>query len=200
MQSNILKLMILTSFDFLDGQKIAKKLSVQISKETKKIKVLIPDYNTCRTIQGEAMISLQEALDPVALSQTMYSESLHPSKSRQEITDAYLMIKRTTEEISMLRNDIFHTIKYYDDLKNAVEKALLPLSVEQDCFSRGAVSLLKSKKEQIQRMKEELDRMNSSFQAIHGSENFDISSISSFQLDQDLDSDTEYVSDTDEDF
>ena len=73
MQSNILKLMMLTSFDFLDGQKIAKKLSVQISKETKKIKVLIPDYNTCRTIQGEAMISLQEALDPVALSQTMYS-------------------------------------------------------------------------------------------------------------------------------
>ena len=97
MQSNILKLMILTSFDFLDGQKIAKKLSVQISKETKKIKVLIPDYNTCRTIQGEAMISLQEALDPVALSQTIYSESLRPSKSRQEITDAYLMIKRTTD-------------------------------------------------------------------------------------------------------
>ena len=107
---------------------MARKLlknSVQISKETKKIKVFIPDYNTCRTIQGEAMISLQEALDPVALSQTMYSESLRPSKSRQEIIDAYLMIKRTTEKISMLRNDIFNTMKYYDDLKNAVEKALL---------------------------------------------------------------------------
>ena len=30
------------------------------------------------------------------------------------------MIKRATEEISMLRNDIFHTMKYYDDVQNAV--------------------------------------------------------------------------------
>ena len=68
---------------FVICQIIAKKHSVQISKETKKIKVFILRAGT---IQCEAMISLQEALNPVALSQTIYSESLCPSKSRQEIT------------------------------------------------------------------------------------------------------------------
>ena len=174
--------------NLLDGQKIAKKLSVQISKETKKIKVLIPEYNTCQTIEGEAPVSLQEALDPETLSKAMYSK-LYPSESRQEIIDAYLMIKRTTEEVSMLHADISNTLKYYGHMSAAVEKALSKFSL-QDCFSRGAVSLLKSRKGEIDKMKEDLDRTNTLFQAMNELN----------QQNQYLDSDTEYESDTDEEF
>ena len=43
-------------FCFVDGQKIAKKLCEQISKEKRRIKLLMPDYNVCQTIHGQATI------------------------------------------------------------------------------------------------------------------------------------------------
>ena len=74
-------------------------------------------------------------------------------------------------------------------MSTAVEKALLNVSL-QDCFSRGAVTLLKSRKGEIDEMKEDLDRTNTLFQAMNELN----------QLNQYLESDTEYESDTDEKF
>lgn len=48
----------------IDGQNIAKKLAVQILRETKKVKSLLPEYNACQVVIGEEnAIHMKEALD-----------------------------------------------------------------------------------------------------------------------------------------
>ncbi len=51
---------------FLDGQKIAEKVSSQISKETKLIRSMVEDYNAC-SIEGDSQpaIMAEEVLNPI---------------------------------------------------------------------------------------------------------------------------------------
>ena len=46
------------------GQKIAKILCTQISKETRRIKSLLEECNACQVIDGAGEMSLTDALDP----------------------------------------------------------------------------------------------------------------------------------------
>jgi len=69
----------------VDGQKIAKKLSVQISKETKKIKSLLPEYNACQVVIGgdsAPLLLLEEALDPSLLAAVLKPNSSLPFDSK----------------------------------------------------------------------------------------------------------------------
>ena len=72
----------------VDGQKIAKKLSVQISKETKKIKSLLPEYNACQVVIGgdsAPLLLLEEALDPSLLAAVLKPNSSLPFDSKREL-------------------------------------------------------------------------------------------------------------------
>jgi len=69
----------------VDGQKIAKKLSVQISKETKKIESLLPEYNACQVVIGgdsAPLLLLEEALDPSLLAAVLKPNSSLPFDSK----------------------------------------------------------------------------------------------------------------------
>ena len=73
----------------IDGQKIAKKLSTQITKESQKIKKLLPEYNVCRSTTGESTITLEEVLHLAKLLQWLPSSlPSQSSQSRREIMDA----------------------------------------------------------------------------------------------------------------
>jgi len=110
----------------VDGQKIAKKLSVQISKETKKIKSLLPEYNACQVVIGgdSAPLLLLEALDPSLLAAVLKPNSSLPFVSKRKLIDAYIMMKRSSEEISMLDTEMENTTQYYLDRKNTLQKLI----------------------------------------------------------------------------
>ena len=60
-----------------DGQKIAKKLSLQISKETKKIKELLPEFNACHVVVSKhEPLQLQEVLDSSKLTTIVHPHRL----------------------------------------------------------------------------------------------------------------------------
>jgi len=77
----------------VDGQKIAKKLSVQISKETKKIKSLLPEYNACQVVIGGD--SAPSLLLEEALAAVLKPNSSLPFDSKRELIDAYIPLKRS---------------------------------------------------------------------------------------------------------
>ena len=52
-----------------DGQKVAKKLSSQITNETKGIKALLPEYNACLPASGVMeSVNMKQALNPTGLA------------------------------------------------------------------------------------------------------------------------------------
>ena len=104
-------------YSYLGGQKIAKRLSGQILKETKKIKALLLDYNIC---PFEVEISTEETFDPSVLSSKL--ESTLRSRSsvvKQDIIQASLLIQRSEEEIAMLQNEIENTLTFYHQIIEA---------------------------------------------------------------------------------
>ena len=51
----------------IDGQKIAKKLSQQLSKETNAIKILLQEHNACSNESCDEM-TLSDAMDPSVIA------------------------------------------------------------------------------------------------------------------------------------
>lgn len=99
---------------FADGQKIAKKLSIQISKETNNIKSLLEDGK---------LLSIPEALDPSTYSTILSTP--HFSESKQQLIEAFLMMKRSTEEIIILRTEMKNTAHYYKKNSWSLFKSLI---------------------------------------------------------------------------
>ena len=94
-----------------EGQKIAKKLSQQLSKETSSIKCLLDEYNgRCATSKAYDFLTMSEALSkgviegPLQGLGTSYSSIATGSK--REIIDAYLTLTRAMEEIQMLQKEL----------------------------------------------------------------------------------------------
>ena len=54
-----------------EGQKIARKLSIQITKQTQKLKTLLQEYNACHDAAGDSggILSLSDVTDSAKLSQ-----------------------------------------------------------------------------------------------------------------------------------
>lgn len=135
------------SINNADGQTIAKKLAKQISKETKTIKALLPEYNACQmAIETNTFssLSIQEVLDPDILSQMLRPHSSIPSRSKQELMDAHILIQRACEEVEMLRAEMGNMVKYYEGRCKVLEDTIQLFESREDAFGRGALSLLKS--------------------------------------------------------
>ena len=135
---------------FADGQKIAKKLCTQITKETKVIKSLLPEYNACQATIGEdssALLSMEEVLDSSLLSMILRPHSNFsniPSKTKQEIMDASLHMERASEEITMLEKEMSNMISYYKDRSKVLYHSIQLFMSREDGFGRGVLSLLKT--------------------------------------------------------
>lgn len=134
-----------TFYSFLtDGQKIAKKLSQQISKETKVVKTLTEELNECSS-QPHEELSLADALDPSAIAlQLQQLGSATPtgisSGKKRDAIDAYLQIVRSKEEIMLFEKEIKNMIHYYENRDSVIMQSLSNPSQNQ--CDRGQKALL----------------------------------------------------------
>jgi len=85
---------------------------------------------------------LEETLDPSLLAAVLKPNSSLPFVSKRKLIDAYIMMKRSSEEISMLDTEMENTTQYYLDRKNTLQKLIDSFSQRGDAFGRGAVALL----------------------------------------------------------
>ena len=133
----------------VDGQKIAKKLSRQVTNETKRLRVLLEEYNICQLIvnSSSTQITLDEALDPTVLSSKLgVHADTTVSKPHQDIIEAYLQMKRSNEEILLLEKEMANTIQFYAEqqksLLTLIDQMKQAQISESNPFSRGAIALL----------------------------------------------------------
>ena len=145
----LLDLLFLLFIVHVDGQKIAKKLSHQVTNETKKLRMLLEEYNICQLIVNgtSTQITLDEALDPTILSSKL---GVHTdttlSKPHQDIIEAYLQMKRSNEEIVLLEKEMANTIQFYAEQRKSlltlIDQMKQAQTPESNSFSRGAIALL----------------------------------------------------------
>ena len=119
-----------------EGQKIAKKLSQQLSKETSSIKCLLDEYNgRCATSKAYDFLTMSEALSKGVIEGRLQglgtSYSSIATGSKREIIDAYLMLTRVMEEIQMLQKEIENMLNYYSRREKCILLKLTELSDDQ---------------------------------------------------------------------
>lgn len=144
----------------IDGQKIAKKLCVQISKETRIIKSLLEDYHACQSNMEVScdFIALSDALNPSIVGDKLQVAGVWcsiASGDRRAIIDAYLTLCRSKEEIAMLTEKARNVTVYYEQQKKAVLKELDGLSDNVDSYSRGATAMLHQLRAKIDKLLEQ---------------------------------------------
>ena len=140
-------------FFFIYMQKIAIKLSIQISKETSDIKRLLQEYNTCLMCTQEPSatpLSLDVALDPSILSAQKKCDSIF-SGPKQDIVEASLLLKRSNEEIELLEGEMKNTCQHYERKKSTITTELQKLQQKAGPFERGAIALLHTKLLEVDR-------------------------------------------------
>ena len=117
---------------------------MQISKETNKVKALVQEYNACQTVSTDSCcnLCLQDALDSATLSQILNPKICVFTPSKQELVHAYIMVKRSGEEIHMLEGEMENTLHYYEKRKDAIVVTLEYLQTQEQAFDRGAHALL----------------------------------------------------------
>ncbi len=154
MQVGIYTLLVLSdclypSFSLSDGQKIAKKLSQQITKETLSMKCLLSDYNVlCATSMVYDSLTMAEVLSTGILEGRLNglgtSCSTVASGSKREIIDAFLIMQRSQEELVMLQQESQNVVLYYQQRQGHINAKLYALSLFDDKFSRGTIAMLKT--------------------------------------------------------
>ena len=133
---------IFTSLFCTEGQKIAKKLSVQVYKESKKIKALLQEYNACQAVAGSTnSFTLVDILDSSTLAKVLQPKLCALTPDKQELINTYIMAKRSEEEIHMLENEMENTTLYYENRTAIIESILT--TIKQECaYDRGTRALL----------------------------------------------------------
>ena len=141
----------MNSFFFLDGQKIAKKLSISITKETKGVKCLLEEY---LLIFDELQCDVHSLLSlKFFVLNQIFGKSTHYQLSRQmqvflgkseEIAQAYLVTKRSNEELRILEVEMTAVIQYLFNRVMVIVGRLNELIFDcEDSYTRGAISLFK---------------------------------------------------------
>ncbi len=128
-------------YAYLDGQKIAKKLSRQISKETSSRTRLIGDYNGMSTsvfIEALSVGVIESKLGDLGLACASIATG-----SRRQILDAYLLLHRSEEELKMLHQEFNnYLLNYYKKINTVITVAIAKFSNYDDKLSNGAVAML----------------------------------------------------------
>ena len=103
-----------------DGQKIAKRLSMAIKKESKKTKGLLDEYNATSSQLTEQYtpVSVSEVASMssefwVSLAPNAQKSSAVPWHTQRDIIQASLLMKRSKEEITLLEQDMQNVISYW---------------------------------------------------------------------------------------
>ena len=111
----------------VDGQKIAKRLSTSIAKETTTAQKILVDYNAIISSgTGECIqMNLKEILCPdsqfwnTQRLPAVSTSSKHdlPWDVKKDIIQAYLLVKRSQEELSLLAEEKLNILPYWMEQK-----------------------------------------------------------------------------------
>ena len=140
---------IMLLYTSLDGQKIAKRLASSISKETATAKRLLQDYNTASSAVTDSFtpLSIQDILAPDSefwqSSISSYCRELSWNMQK-DIMNAYIIMKRTEEELSLLHQEMQNVLLYCVHRKECVVHEIESISKKDDQYHRGLVSLLQN--------------------------------------------------------
>ena len=131
-----------------DGQKIAKRLSAGVSKETNRARQLLSDYNAVSS-------EISPSFSPLLLSDVLspdddiwkqhewhHTNSTVPSSLKKDITDSYLHMKRCEEEQKLLTAEMQNTLEYWSKRAVRVKQKIDAARCNSDQYSRGVTSLL----------------------------------------------------------
>ena len=129
---------------FADGQRIAKRVSSQINKETRKLKKLVIEYNKDSVLPE---MTMQTALNP---DETNAETDVHvcathiqmDTKDRNDIIHAYLKKIRSSEEIAILKDEVKSSLDYFQEKQRCIKGCCTNLHANNDVYSRGAHNLL----------------------------------------------------------
>ena len=142
------------SYYHVDGQKVAKRISKQIGKETIKVKRLLEQFNACCSVLSSddlEQVTLVSVLDPAGLFWTAHSNSkldiqlspLVPLSVKQDLISFWLQKQRSLEEIKMLKIEMLNVLEYFwmKGMRMKIKIQEL-LQTEQTDFVRGSISIL----------------------------------------------------------
>ena len=106
--------------------------------------MLLKEYNTCST-QVHHELTISNALDPSIIAELFEKlGSTTPtgvsSGKKREAMDAYLLITRSREEISLLEKEIQNVVHYYENRDTIIVQNLTLPSLDQ--FDKGRKALL----------------------------------------------------------
>ena len=138
----------------VDGQKIAKRLSVSITKETKTAKKLLQEYNAAASAINDAHVPIcvEEALLPDSdFWQTVAMPSSSPLSwsTKKDITSAYLLKKRSEEELRLLKGEMQNVLVYCRQFEELLNNLIDNTRSSVDQYSKGLASLLLKKLEDV---------------------------------------------------
>ena len=131
-----------------DGQKIAKRVSSQINKETRKLKKLVMDYNRDSILPE---MTIQTALNPddttvdSDVRSTVFATSANSqisTKDKNDLVHAYLKKVRSSEEIALLKDEVKNSLDYLKERQQCIKDCCTHLCRNSDVYSRGAHNLL----------------------------------------------------------
>ena len=141
-----------TSFN-PDGQKIAKRLSSSITKETRKTKQLLEEYNTVSSQVSTQYIpaSTSEVFSTTSdfwqsLAPITQTSSTIPSNTQRDIVEAALLIRRCNEELQLLKQEMHNVISYWKRRIECITTQLQhmenhEIQAESDTFHKGVKCL-----------------------------------------------------------
>ena len=146
MQTDSSLLHYLNIHSAIDGQKIAKRLSRSINKETNTAKKLLQEYNIASSVVNDAHVAFSTGeilcLDSDFWQPTVSSSSKLPWSTQKEITSAYLLMKRTGEELSLLSEEAERVLMYCRQQKELLARQIHHTRSSKDQYSKGLISLL----------------------------------------------------------
>ena len=134
---------------FLDGQKIAKRLSSQITKETAKIKTVYNFLIQQASEMEAGCISL--VMDPSSVFWNNESNETTPLSSdsiplciKNQIIHNHLLIERSMEETILLQKEMINFLSYPHDKINIINKQANDMNIVSPLLA-GAYSLAQRK-------------------------------------------------------
>lgn len=145
---------------YSDGQKIAKKLSKSITKETVKARKLLDEFNvsSSQIDSNFSPVMLGEVLTPTSkFWQCPHQQSEQiPLSVKRDIIEAYLLQKRCEEELLLLQSEMQNVIDYYNEKEKKINAALHAICNGEskfNRFNRGCSCLLKKLKWRVSHLR-----------------------------------------------
>ena len=120
---------------------------MQINKESSKIQSLLKEYNTCELASDPhaKSLSMSDIFNTSILEDQLKQLGTWcsvASGEKREIIDSYLMLCRSKEEISMLKEDADNCVAYYKNRNGVILEEVRKRSLKTSLFDKGAVALL----------------------------------------------------------